>query len=66
MKQSIAQISLLVNDYDEAILFYTQKLHFLLVEDSDLGKGKRWVLISPPGSDGCNLLLAKAANEEIE
>ena len=63
MKQNIAQISLLVNDYDEAIAFYTQKLHFSLVEDSDLGQGKRWVLIAPPGSTGCNLLLAKAANE---
>lgn len=64
MKQNIAQISILVNDYDEAIAFYTQKLHFSLVEDSDLGKGKRWVLIAPPGSAGCNLLLAKADNEE--
>ena len=63
MKQNIAQISLLVNDYDEAIAFYTQKLHFSLVEDSDLGQGKRWVLIAPPSSTGCNLLLAKAANE---
>jgi len=64
VKQNIAQISVLVNDYDEAIAFYTQKLHFSLVEDSDLGQGKRWVLIAPPGSTGCNLLLAKAANEE--
>ena len=63
MKQNIAQISVLVNDYDEAIAFYTRKLHFSLVEDSDLGEGKRWVLIAPPGSTGCNLLLAKAANE---
>jgi catechol 2,3-dioxygenase-like lactoylglutathione lyase family enzyme len=64
MKQSIAHIALLVNDYDEAIEFYTQKLHFILVEDTLLGEGKRWVLISPPGSAGCNLLLAKADNEE--
>lgn len=64
MKQNIAQISLLVNDYDEAISFYTQKLHFSLVEDSDLGAGKRWVIIAPPGSAGCKLLLAKASNEE--
>ena len=64
MKQNIAQISVLVNDYDEAIAFYTKKLHFSLVEDSDLGEGKRWVLIAPHGSPGCNLLLAKAANEE--
>jgi catechol 2,3-dioxygenase-like lactoylglutathione lyase family enzyme len=64
MKQTIAHIALLVNDYDEAIEFYTQKLHFILVEDTLLVEGKRWVLISPPGSAGCTLLLAKADNEE--
>ncbi len=64
MKQSIAHIALLVDDYDEAIEFYTQKLHFSLLTDSDLGDSKRWVLISPQGSDGCSLLLAKASGEE--
>ena len=52
----------MVADYDEAIAFYTQKLHFTLVEDTPLSETKRWVLLSPPGSDGCQLLLAKAAN----
>lgn len=64
MKQTIAHIALLVNDYDEAIEFYTQKLNFILVENTLPGEGKRWVLVAPPGSPGCNLLLAKAANEE--
>jgi catechol 2,3-dioxygenase-like lactoylglutathione lyase family enzyme len=64
MKQKIAHISLIVEDYDEAIAFYTQKLHFNLVEDTYISEEKRWVLIAPPGSEGCNLLLAKAANEE--
>jgi len=64
MNQTIAHIALLVNDYDEAIEFYTQKLHFKLVKDSRLVEGKRWLLISPPGSAGCTLLLAKADNEE--
>jgi len=64
MKQKIAHVALLVDEYDEAIAFYTQKLHFTLVEDTDLGEGKRWVLIAPPGSTECCLLLAKAANEE--
>jgi catechol 2,3-dioxygenase-like lactoylglutathione lyase family enzyme len=64
MKQSIAHISLLVDDYDEARDFYIHKLNFSLVEDTVLDMAKRWVLISPPGSAGCNLLLAKAANEE--
>jgi catechol 2,3-dioxygenase-like lactoylglutathione lyase family enzyme len=64
MKQKIAHVALLVDEYDEAISFYTQKLNFTLVEDTELGKGKRWVLIAPPGSTECCLLLAKAANEE--
>jgi catechol 2,3-dioxygenase-like lactoylglutathione lyase family enzyme len=64
MKQEIVQLSLVVNDYDEAIQFYTQKLHFTLVEDTVLSDTKRWVLIAPPGSAGCRLLLAKAATEE--
>lgn len=64
MKQSLARIALVVNDYDEAIAFYTQKLHFTLVEDTVLSPVKRWVVVAPPGSDGCCLLLAKAADEE--
>ena len=64
MKQRIAHLSLLINDYDEALDFYIQKLHFTLIENTDLGEGKRWVLITPPGSTGCNLLLAKAINVE--
>jgi len=64
MKQNLAHIALLVYDYDQAIAFYTQKLHFSLIEDTDLGEEKRWVLIAPPGSAGCNLLLAKVTNEE--
>lgn len=64
MIHNIFQIALVVEDYDEAIRFYTQKLNFTLVEDSVLTETKRWVIIAPPGSsDGCNLLLAKAANE---
>jgi catechol 2,3-dioxygenase-like lactoylglutathione lyase family enzyme len=64
MTQYIAQISLLVNDYDEAIDFYTKKLHFKLVEDTVLSETKRWVIVSPSGATGCSLLLAKAAGEE--
>ena len=64
MKQHIAHIALVVADYDEAIHFYTEKLGFRLVEDTPLSDTKRWVIISPPGSDGCQLLLAKAATKE--
>ena len=64
MKQSLAHIALVVNDYDEAIEFYTQKLGFELIEDTPLSSTKRWVLISPKGSVGCTLLLAKAVGDE--
>ncbi|MFZ1527683.1 MAG: VOC family protein [Ferruginibacter sp.] len=63
MKQSLAHIAIVVRDYDEAIDFYCNKLHFTLQEDTVLSDVKRWVLVKPAGSDGCALLLAKAANE---
>ena len=58
----IALISLVVKDYDEAIAFYTQKLGFLLTEDTRLTEEKRWVTVSPPNSE-CQLLLAKSASD---
>lgn len=64
MKQRIANITLLVDDYDEAIEFYTKKLHFDLLEDTRLGDGKRWVRVAPKGSPECCLLLAQATGEE--
>jgi catechol 2,3-dioxygenase-like lactoylglutathione lyase family enzyme len=67
MKQSIAHIALVVRDYDEAIRFYTQKLHFTLVEDTyQPEQDKRWVLVSPPNSTGITLLLARASKPEQE
>jgi catechol 2,3-dioxygenase-like lactoylglutathione lyase family enzyme len=63
MKQNLVHISILVDDYDRAIEFYTKKLRFKLVEDTVLSDTKRWVLVKPEGSEGCSLLLAKAANE---
>ena len=64
MQQTIFQIALVVNDYDEAIRFYLDKLNFVLIEDTVLSETKRWVVVAPQGSEGCKLLLAKAANEE--
>jgi len=64
MKQKIAHITLVVDNYDDAIRFYTEKLHFTLIEDTPLGDGKRWVLIAPQGSEGSCLLLAQAVGEE--
>ncbi len=65
MTQSIALITLVVRDYDEAIEFYTKKLKFILIEDSyQPEQEKRWVVVAPPGSNGTKLLLAKASNPE--
>lgn len=67
MNQSIAQVALVVRDYDEAIDFYTKKLHFTLVEDSyQPEQDKRWVLIAPPGLSATRLLLAKASTPDQE
>lgn len=67
MKQSIVHVALVVRDYDEAIEFYTKKLRFTLVEDTyQPEQDKRWVVISPPGSSGTTLLLARASNPEQE
>lgn len=62
MIQSIVHIALVVKDYDEAIEFYTKKLHFRLIEDTyQEEQDKRWVIVSPPGSAGTTILLAKAS-----
>lgn len=67
MKQSIVHIALVVKDYDEAIAFYTQKLNFELIEDTyQPEQDKRWVVVSPPGSQGVTLLLARASKPEQE
>ena len=64
MKQQLAHVAIVVEDYDEAIIFYTQKLGFNLIEDTLLSETKRWVLVAPPGTNGCKLLLAQAATDE--
>jgi lactoylglutathione lyase len=68
MPQTLGYISLVVRDYDEAIAFFTESLGFDLIEDAPSkdrqGRDKRWVLVAPPGSQGAQILLAKASNEE--
>ena len=66
MSRRIAQIALLVRDYDEAIDWYTRAFGFALLEDSDLGHGKRWVRIAPQADAAFALLLAKATTAEQE
>lgn len=65
MKQNIVHIALVVNDYDDALDFYVNKLKFDLIEDTyQPAQDKRWVVVSPPGSSGTTLLLAKASSAE--
>lgn len=64
MNRKIIHIALIVNDYDEAIQFYTENLDFVLIEDTVLSPDKRWVIISPNQDAECKILLAKAANDE--
>ena len=67
MTQAIVHIALVVKDYDEAIDFYTRKLHFTLIEDTyQPEQNKRWVVVSPPGSSGTTILLARASKPEQE
>jgi len=61
MRQTISHVTLVVRDYDEAIEYYSETLGFMLIEDTALAPGKRWVVLKPKGTDGTALLLAKAA-----
>jgi len=62
--QRLSLTALLVRDYDEAIDFYVRKVGFDLIEDTDMGGGKRWVVVRPPGSSDAGLLLAQAVGEQ--
>lgn len=65
MNQQLLQISLLVHDYDEAIVYYTKTLDFELIEDTQLTESKRWVVVKPRGNQvSCKILLAKASTPE--
>ena len=64
MPKKLALISFLVTDYDEAITWYVDRLNFILIEDTIMSEEKRWVVIAPSRENSCNLLLAKASNQE--
>jgi len=63
INQQIGQLALVVRDYDEAIEYFTEKLGFILKENTKLSETKRWVVVAPPGEGGADMLLAKAASE---
>ncbi|NRB13985.1 MAG: VOC family protein [Rhizobiales bacterium] len=60
---NIVHMAIVVNDYDEAIEYYTKILNFCLLEDKDMGAGKRWVRVAPSANAAFSLLLAKAKND---
>jgi catechol 2,3-dioxygenase-like lactoylglutathione lyase family enzyme len=64
MPQSLAHVTFLVRDYEEALAFFTDSLGFRVVEDSPLPGNKRWLVVAPPGSRSASLLLAQAATPE--
>ena len=64
MKQHIGYVALLVKDHDEAITYYTRTLGFVLIEDTPLDDGKRWVLVAARDSQATRLLLARTVNPQ--
>ena len=67
MKQTLLHVALVVRDYDEALAFFSEKLHFTVVEDIyQPEQDKRWVVVAPPGSTGASVLLARPSNAEQE
>ena len=64
MTQRLHAVALVVPDYDQAITFYVDCVGFRLLDDIDLGDGKRWVRVAPPGDDSSSLLIAKAVEEQ--
>jgi len=60
--ESLSLVALVVPDYDDAIRFYVDAVGFTLVEDTDRGDGKRWVVVSP-GARSAALLLALAVDD---
>ncbi len=66
MKQSLHAVTLVVPDYDLALAFYVGTLGFELLQDIDLGHGKRWVRVAPPGAVEGSLLIARAEEQSQE
>ena len=64
MPRHLHAFSLIVSDYDTALDFYVGKLGFTLREDTDLGEGKRWVVIATDADAQTNILLARAADDD--
>jgi catechol 2,3-dioxygenase-like lactoylglutathione lyase family enzyme len=60
--QSLSATSILVPDYDPAIAWFTEKLGFILCEDTDMGDGKRWVSLTPHADAQTKIVIARATS----
>jgi len=60
----LGMITVVVDDYDTAIDYYTTALGFTLVEDTKMSETKRWVVVAPDANQGAALLLTQAASLE--
>lgn len=63
MQRQLAYVSLLIDDYDNAVEYFTQVLGFEVVQDEQLTNEKRWIVVAPSAKGGA-LLLAKASTAE--
>jgi catechol 2,3-dioxygenase-like lactoylglutathione lyase family enzyme len=62
--QTLSAISLLVHDYDAAITWFAEMLGFVLIQDTDMGGGKRWVVMTPHAHAQTHIILARATTPE--
>jgi catechol 2,3-dioxygenase-like lactoylglutathione lyase family enzyme len=64
MNRKIGHITILVNDYDEAIDFYTNTLGFTLITDNSFGEGMRWVTVAPSKQNETAIVFVEADTDE--
>jgi catechol 2,3-dioxygenase-like lactoylglutathione lyase family enzyme len=62
--QCLSAVSILVHDYDTAIAWFSDKLGFVLSEDTDMGGGKRWVAMTPHAQAQTHIVLARASTPQ--
>lgn len=63
MHYDIAQIIVLVKDYDQAKDFYIHQLGFIEIEDTTLSNSKRWIQLKPNKNASVSIVLNKINNE---
>lgn len=62
--KKLGHVTVLVNDYDEAIDFYVNKVGFELLADTNFGEGMRWVAVAPSKEGGSAIVFVKADTDQ--